>query len=432
MSIRSWWHKKVHLMNFITQNDLDNFIEKSDRLGGPNSAETAKYWTDLQYKPQHNVDDALDPFSEDYVAEQIKVYEEISGRTLNQFENENTSFNLSAHVEAANPYAASDPSVLLSHYLRLSFLLKQAKLKPAANVLDMGAGWGLSSEYFANLGCTVTAVDINPQFTKLIELRQKKHKLPIKAVCSSFDDFNPSQRFDAVVFYECLHHAVRPWKVLDNARTWLHNDGKLLFAGEPICDYWKHWGLRLDPLSIYCIRKFGWFESGWSLAFMSNCLTKSGFQSTIQYVAVPEIGYICAANKAKLDEYSLGKDLQAMIQVAPDQWHVSDDYLVATGVSECRVQMPDGAIGIELGILNYRPTVIHTEIFATGGVTTEVVLLPGENFVSLKLSAQFSKLTFISETWKPSEEMGTDDTRTMAFHLKSARYLVDREELTRA
>lgn len=36
-------------------------------------------------------------------------------------------------------------------------------------------------------------------------------------------------------------------------------------------------GLRLDALSVYCIHKFGWFESGWSLGFLKRMIVDAGF-----------------------------------------------------------------------------------------------------------------------------------------------------------
>ncbi len=78
-------------------------------------------------------------------------------------------------------------------------------------------------------------------------------------------------------YYECLHHAVRPWIALRAAYERLKPGGRVILAGEPVNDHWKSWGLRVDNLSVYCIRKFGWFESGWSVPFITGCLQRSGF-----------------------------------------------------------------------------------------------------------------------------------------------------------
>jgi hypothetical protein len=76
-----------------------------------------------------------------------------------------------------------------------------------------------------------------------------------------------------------LHHAVKPWETLASLDKSLKRGGKIAFAGEPINEHWwKHWGLRLDIASVYCIRKFGWFESGWTLDFLGACFSRNGWQ----------------------------------------------------------------------------------------------------------------------------------------------------------
>ena len=78
----------------ITPEQLDQFISESDRRGGPESPETTKYWKDMEYAPRAVVDKNLDPFGDEYLNQQLVLYTEISGRRLNQNENEHTHFDL--------------------------------------------------------------------------------------------------------------------------------------------------------------------------------------------------------------------------------------------------------------------------------------------------------------------------------------------------
>jgi hypothetical protein len=41
--------------------------------------------------------------------------------------------------------------------------------------------------------------------------------------------------------------------------------------------WWKNWGLRLDPESLYVARRYGWFESGWSQKFIRECFRRNGY-----------------------------------------------------------------------------------------------------------------------------------------------------------
>ena len=127
-------------------------------------------------------------------------------------------------------------------------------------------------------GARVTAVDINPLFVDLITQRAARKNLPINARLSNFDDFLDEDRYDLAVFYECLHHAVKPWETLQHIALHLNPNGKIAIAGEPIVDYWQHWGIRTDCLSAYCVRKFGWFESGWSRDFITKAFDRAGFE----------------------------------------------------------------------------------------------------------------------------------------------------------
>ena len=54
--------------------------------------------------------------------------------------------------------------------------------------------------------------------------------------------------------------------------------GVIGFVGEPINDHWwKHWGLRLDEEPLFVARSHGWFESGWTLEFITDCFERNGF-----------------------------------------------------------------------------------------------------------------------------------------------------------
>ena len=157
-----------------------------------------------------------------------------------------------------------------------------------ARVLDLGCGWGLSTEMIGFTGAEVTAVDINPKFAELVDLRAMRQGRAVEVVCSNFDDLSLSGgRYDLVLFYECLHHAVKPWETLAHVADLVAPQGRIVLAGEPInAVWWRNWGLRLDALSVYCIRKFGWFESGWSEAFLHRMFSDLGWTLTL----APAIG----------------------------------------------------------------------------------------------------------------------------------------------
>jgi len=266
----------------VTKDDLQAFVEKTDELGGPDSPAALAYWQGFVYKPDVIVDQSLDPLSAEYFDQQIALYREISGRQLDPHENELTDFDIQKCFDAPNPYGRQSPRFVADHARAVCEAIALADLDDHPAVLDLGSGWGLSSELLAFTGCSVMAVDINPRFTELAARRAARMGLEIEATHSSFDEFETEKRFDAVFFYECLHHAQKPWELLRRCGTFVKDDGKLIISGEPINDiWWKSWGLRLDPLSVYCIRRFGWFESGWSMSFLKQMLMDAGFSPAV-------------------------------------------------------------------------------------------------------------------------------------------------------
>ena len=281
----------------LNHEGLECFIRKTDETGVIGSSEVNTYWDGKFYNPATRPDENLDPYSDEYVNQQVALYKEISGREVNQDKNEHTSFDIDAHINAINPYLHQLPSSLSVHFLRLSRAMRIANIPTGSRLLDMGCGWGLSTEFFRYLGLEVTGLDINPDFVNLVNSRAKRLNTNIVAFQGSFESIPGDDVYNAVVYYECLHHAIRPWETLSLVFKRLSPGGKLIFCGEPVNQIWKSWGLRLDPLSIYCIKKFGWFESGWSPEFISDCVQKCGF--LIDHFADDggDIGWVMVANR---------------------------------------------------------------------------------------------------------------------------------------
>jgi 2-polyprenyl-3-methyl-5-hydroxy-6-metoxy-1,4-benzoquinol methylase len=269
----------------LTSTTLDAFVKQTDDLGGPDSQDAQSFWQGLCYTPAVLVDESLDPFSLDYVRQQTSLYSEISGRPLNQSVSELTTFDFVKSLNSPNPYGSTNASFISKHARAVCEAIESAQLDSDSqpHVLDMGAGWGLSSELMAFCGCKVTAVDINPQFVSLVNQRAAARSLPITCSLSSFDQFVTDESYDAIFFYECLHHSVCPWLLLEALKKMLKTSGKIVLSGEPInALWWKNWGIRLDPLSLYCIRKYGWFESGFSMDFLYLMFERIGFSVEIR------------------------------------------------------------------------------------------------------------------------------------------------------
>ncbi len=405
-------------MAVYTKENLDSFIAQTDDLGGPGASAASEFWSGFQYIPSTPVDQTLDPYSAEYFQQQCDLYHELSQRTIEPEANELTAFDITEHVNAPNPYGSYDASNFVAHFLRLGFAIERAKLPPWPRVLDMGAGWGLSSEFLATLGARVTAVDINPAFVELIMRRQAVHKKSIRAIVGSFDNFEPNGRFDAIFFYECLHHAMKPWELISRARHWLDPGGKIVFVGEPVNDHWwRNWGLRLDPQSVYCIRKFGWFESGWSKSFIVDCFRRAQMSVDFAESSDPNIGAACVATK--LSEDVIGPRMLANYMDF-EGWAIADDYITSLGTGGVSVTRPEGVEFVNFDIWNFRPKPIKVSVSSADDVVYAEELPTGKSTIRCRLEKPVTHLRFISETFVPAIEVGNQDTREIGFCIAGA------------
>jgi len=405
----------------ITASSLDEFVQETDRRGGPGTADTLAYWSDFEFSSAIVFDETLDPYSEAYCRKQLELYQELSGRNFDQDVNEFTPIDLERHVAGANPYAATNASQFAIHFTRLSIMIGGGDLPQGAKILDMGAGWGLSSEFFGTLGCQVMAVDINPSFVELIKRRQLRHRLAVDAQMGAFDTFEATETYDAVVFYECLHHAYKPWLLLERARDWLKPVGKILFAGEPIYHGWQHWGMRLDPLSVYCVRKFGWFETGWSERFIGECLLRAGFLPRIQLIGLPDVGYVCAATKLTDDVLYTPGAIRGLIE-NESEWYIEQDYLVTKGDSEIRLPLAGALTQVELHVQNFKGEPINLTIVAADGNITKHLASPGKSLCLLQLSSSRDTYRIYSDAWIPHEYIKNGDNRSLSLHLFGLKF----------
>lgn len=404
-----------------TSTDLDQFVSISDSLGGPGSPACNDFWAGFTYEPRHQVDQSLDPFSEAYVADQVVLYEEISGRKYDVQKNELTEFDVALHIMAANPYNHPDPTVLAVHLQRLSRALRYAAPQRGEVLLDMGCGWGLSSELAAYLGLSVVAVDVNPSFIHLVRERAKSGKRTIAAEVATFESFSPAEPADIALFYECLHHAVRPWIVAARIAAGLKHGGRIVLAGEPINDiWWKHWGMRLDPISVYCIRKFGWFESGWSLAFIKQVLHRAGFTPRSYQSDDPELGYVVIGDK--LERHNV--PAAAIAGLFATSGSVFDDkFLIFSGAGSLTLSFPVEMHTAVLNVVNFRGRELRVLIADGEKMLFQANMRPGETTITVPQQEQPSDLRLEVERWMPDEETHSGDRRILGLHLQSIDFL---------
>lgn len=403
----------------VDSSSLDDFIKLSDTYGGPGAPECDRYWKDFKYVFGVEVNQDLDPFSDQYFEGQLNLYREISGRQFEQTENELGDIDVEAHVMSPNPYGDLPPSNLSLHIERLARALRFANPPRGGKLLDMGCGWGLSSELAAYSGLDVLSIDVNPQFVSLVNRRAANKGHSISAREGVFDLFQSEEQFDMIQFYECFHHAAKPWKLAERMTAHLKLGGKIVLSGEPVNDiWWKNWGLRLDPLSVYCIRKFGWFESGWSKNFLTEVLQRAGLIVEVHDHPEADVGQTWIASLHGRRELSFQNVLSTWGVQGIEQ---DDVHLIASGDCTMNPAFEEDVNLITIQFENFRQSPLRVTWTSGNGENIrylgEKVYAPGRHFLSLDRSFAGKELNVNIETWYPADEAGSLDARGHGIHI---------------
>ncbi len=219
-----------------------------------------------------------DPFSRDYREFQMRLYQQIAGKGYSTA-NEATIFDVATAVRRPFPYATGSCVTLGEQLMAIGFLMRSMALAPHSRVLELGAGWGNTTLMLAELGHSVTALDIEPRFCELIRQRAAQRDLAIDVVNADFFWVeNVRDRFDAVIFFESFHHTADHLRLLRALRQAVTPEGRLFFGAEPIQpDFPCPWGLRLDGQSLWSIRKHGWLELGFEDKYFAQALRQNGW-----------------------------------------------------------------------------------------------------------------------------------------------------------
>jgi SAM-dependent methyltransferase len=104
---------------------------------------------------------------------------------------------------------------------------------PPADILDCGVGGGWTSRFLARAGYRVVGVDISPQMIAIAEEDRAREGLAgVSFQVSDYEDSPFAQLFDAVLFFDSLHHAEDEAAAIGAAYRALRPGG-LLVTHEP-------------------------------------------------------------------------------------------------------------------------------------------------------------------------------------------------------
>jgi 2-polyprenyl-6-hydroxyphenyl methylase/3-demethylubiquinone-9 3-methyltransferase len=115
--------------------------------------------------------------------------------------------------------------------LRLNYIDRRAGLENK-NVLDVGCGGGILSESMAQVGATVTAIDMGQAPLNVAKLHALESGVKVDYQQSTAEEFaekNP-QKFDVVTCLEMLEHVPDPHSVIESCYKLVKPGGHVFFS----------------------------------------------------------------------------------------------------------------------------------------------------------------------------------------------------------
>jgi SAM-dependent methyltransferase len=228
-----------------------------------------------------------DPFSDAYRTWTWDLYRRISGRSDYDTAHEASPFDLGRALTRPFPYESGSLRMVGRDLLARGHVLATlAEALPAVNgpssarprVVEFGAGWGNLTADLVATGIDVTAVELDPKFCTLIGQRCADGPGELTVQHGDMLGFATDEPFDAAVFYESFHHCADHLALLDALHRIVRPGGVVLFAAEPVQRLGYPWGPRLDGLSVWSSRTYGWLELGFNTNYFDAALARTGWK----------------------------------------------------------------------------------------------------------------------------------------------------------
>lgn len=366
-----------------------------------------------------------DPYSKEYYDAQMKLYLDISGKDYYTIENERSVFDFDAVKNNPFPYFTKSPITVGDQLIAQGFLIKTMNLAPNSCIVEFGPGWGNTTLHFAQMDYSVTAVDVEQAFLDLIKYRTEMLSKKVDFVKKDMLRFYSYKKYDAAIFFECFHHCAAHLKLLKNLKNLINDNGLVVFAAEPIADFPYPWGVRLDGISVWSIRKFGWLELGFDTSYFMRTLLLLGWTPKRHRSDASPIADVIIARKSNMyyepSEITLPPDeckTWAAKETDPNlRWRFTHAKSVMTCAKDINANFVEFCIG------NYAPFVLDVTLSAGSLNSTFCVPECSEKSIyRIPLQDWNGKITITSKTWRPSEVLLNGDNRELGVAVHYFRF----------
>jgi SAM-dependent methyltransferase len=278
--------------------ELDDALAHAASLFGSSEDAARAFLLDLELRVPD--DRPADPFSTEYREWTWDLYRRISGRPAYATGNEDAPFDLEHATAHPFPFQTGSATVVGEDLVARGHLLRtigraQPDLVPPARVVEFGAGWGNLTNDLVATGFVVTAVELGAQFGELMRRRcpAPEH---LTVVVGDMLTFAPDEPYDAAVFFESFHHCSDHLAMLQSLHRIVRPGGAVFFGSEPVTKMPYPWGPRLDGMSLWSTRTYGWLELGFDAAYFSSALDRTGWHGERHPIgATPTIADVIVA-----------------------------------------------------------------------------------------------------------------------------------------
>lgn len=404
--------------------DLDTEIKRVDERFMISDDEGRQALSEFCYAVQRNLPE--DPYSKEYYDAQMKLYLELSGRNHYSIDNEHSPFNFEAVKNNPFPYLTKSPATVGDQLIAQGFLIQKLNLGANSRIVEFGPGWGNTTLHLAQMDYKVTAVDVEPSFIDLIRYRTEMFSKKVDLVNKDMLEFTSDEKYDAALFFESFHHCSNHLKLLANLNSLINENGIIAFAAEPIADFPYPWGVRLDGISVWSIRKFGWLELGFDTTYFLKTLLSLGWTPRRYRSDASPIADVIVARKSNMyyepSEMTLPPDECKTWAPKETDPNVKLRFTQAASVMTCKKDV--NVKFVELCVGNYAPFDLNVRLSAGSVSTTfRVPKQMGKDIYRIPIQDWNGKIVITSKTWQPSRFLHNSDERELGVAVHYVRLI---------
>ncbi len=188
-----------------------------------------------------------------------------------------------------------DPTAGNPQYFRLMFdllnILQAMQITPRGRILEVGSGPGWVTEILLMLGFSVDALEPSGAFNEIARERCNALKThyrqcanpPVTFHRATLEDIDfDEDRFDAILFFDVLHHVIHEEVAIEKCYRFLKPEGCLgIVEGA-----WHPDFKALEQICIDEMVKYGTLENPFSTEYLDLLLTRTGFTEVQRHAAV--------------------------------------------------------------------------------------------------------------------------------------------------